>query len=157
MTVHLPIAVRPQVRGECVDGVRPCPWASCRSHLFVEVATARTDTTINDLADLKETCALDVADRGGSTLEDVGDLLGVSRERVRQIEANAFAKLRHRIERDMLDGWATPETRVTEDEGFDFFGQGFKQAVDRAHKRIIPEGERGTQMLRVGKGTGARR
>lgn len=31
-------------------------------------------------------CVLDVADRGGATLEEVADIIGVSRERIRQIE-----------------------------------------------------------------------
>ena len=38
-------------------------------------------------------CALDIADRGGATLEQVGDALGIVRERVRQIETVALAKL----------------------------------------------------------------
>jgi RNA polymerase primary sigma factor len=42
------------------------------------------------------------------TLKEVGDKIGVTRERVRQIEANALRKLRHprhsRILRDYLDG-----------------------------------------------------
>jgi len=38
-------------------------------------------------------CALDVADRGGATLEEVGALINVTRERVRQIEVMALAHL----------------------------------------------------------------
>jgi hypothetical protein len=37
---------------------------------------------------------LDVADRGGATLESVGELLGVVRERVRQIEKKALSRVR---------------------------------------------------------------
>ncbi|MFY3742456.1 sigma factor-like helix-turn-helix DNA-binding protein [Anaeromyxobacter sp. Red801] len=40
-----------------------------------------------------ETCALDVADRGPLTLDEVGKILGVTRERVRQIEVAALEKL----------------------------------------------------------------
>ena len=29
---------RPRTRADCLDGPRPCPWASCRHHLLFEVA-----------------------------------------------------------------------------------------------------------------------
>jgi len=43
--------------------------------------------------ELAVSCALDVADLGGTAIESVGDLLNVTRERVRQIETQALAKL----------------------------------------------------------------
>lgn len=51
-------------------------------------------------------CVLDEADKGGLTLDQVGTLLGVTRERVRQIEALALRKLeiRHRD----LSRWLRP-------------------------------------------------
>jgi len=39
-------------------------------------------------------CALDVAEDGPKTLAQVGEILGVTRERVRQIEEMAIAKAR---------------------------------------------------------------
>ncbi len=45
------------------------------------------------LDSLTDTCALDVAGRGDHSLDQVGQLLGVTRERVRQIESRAMAKL----------------------------------------------------------------
>ncbi len=33
---RLPI-VRPKTRGECASGPRPCPWVSCRHHLYLDV------------------------------------------------------------------------------------------------------------------------
>ena len=39
-----------------------------------------------DVWELEDTCALDVADRGGITLEEVGEILNLTRERIRQVE-----------------------------------------------------------------------
>jgi hypothetical protein len=43
--------------------------------------------------DLPISCALDVADAGGVKLEDVGALMNLTRERIRQIELRALSKL----------------------------------------------------------------
>jgi hypothetical protein len=47
---------------------------------------------VNRLWELPETCALDVADRGEHTWPEVAQLLGVDKERVRQIGDEAYAK-----------------------------------------------------------------
>ena len=41
-----------------------------------------------------ETCSLDVADRGGITLEEVGEILNLTRERIRQVEVRGLSKLK---------------------------------------------------------------
>jgi DNA-directed RNA polymerase sigma subunit (sigma70/sigma32) len=51
-----------------------------------------------ELEALEETCALDVADRGGITLEKVGALMNLTRERVRQLETRLLLKLREGVE-----------------------------------------------------------
>jgi hypothetical protein len=43
--------------------------------------------------ELTESCSLDVADRGGTTLEDVGAIMNLTRERIRQVEVKALAKI----------------------------------------------------------------
>jgi hypothetical protein len=57
--------------------------------------------------DMNETCALDVADRGGTTLEEVGAIMNLTRERIRQVEVKGLAKLEalHEMEslRDYVD------------------------------------------------------
>jgi hypothetical protein len=88
---------KPRFRGECVDGPRPCPYVSCQHHLYLDVS-ARTGAIKLNFPDLEvwemnETCALDVADRGGTTLEDVGAIMNLTRERIRQVEVKALAKL----------------------------------------------------------------
>lgn len=80
---------RPKTRGECGEE-RPCPWVSCRYHLYLDVnpktGTIRYGYPGREPWEIPETCALDVADRGGEILEDIGDMLNVTRERIRQIE-----------------------------------------------------------------------
>jgi DNA-directed RNA polymerase specialized sigma subunit len=71
---------RPRVRGDCEDGPRPCPWVQCRYHLEHP----------------KWSCALDVADEGPHTQEQVATLLGVSQERVLFLEHRARQRLHAR-------------------------------------------------------------
>ena len=47
-----------------------------------------------DIAEMKDTCSLDVADRGGITLEEVGEILNLTRERIRQVEVRGLVKLK---------------------------------------------------------------
>jgi len=88
---------KPKMRSECVEGIRPCPFVSCKHHLYLDVS-ARTGAIKLNFPDLEvwemtETCALDVADRGGTTLEEVGAIMNLTRERIRQVEVKALAKL----------------------------------------------------------------
>lgn len=46
------------------------------------------------LSQLPETCALDVGDRGGVTLDEVGRHMNLTRQRIQQIEVRALLKLR---------------------------------------------------------------
>ncbi len=95
---------RPKSREDCVGGERPCPFVSCKHHLYLDVS-ARTGAIKLNFPDLEvwemnETCALDVADRGGTTLEEVGAIMNLTRERIRQVEVKGLAKLQ--ALRDMM-------------------------------------------------------
>jgi hypothetical protein len=74
----------PRTRGDCLVGgensLRPCRRSECRHHMVHP----------------KHSCVLDLADRGGMTLEEVGEVFGLTRERIRQIEGIAFRKLEKR-------------------------------------------------------------
>lgn len=88
---------KPRARVECLEGERPCPFVSCKHHLYLDVS-ARTGAIKLNFPDLEvwemtETCALDVADRGGTTLEEVGAIMNLTRERIRQVEVKGLAKL----------------------------------------------------------------
>ncbi len=90
-------AERPKPRAECIGHDRPCPFVSCKHHLYLDVS-ARTGAIKLNFPDLEvwemnETCALDVSDRGGTTLEEVGAIMNLTRERIRQVEVKGLAKL----------------------------------------------------------------
>jgi hypothetical protein len=88
---------KPRNRAECAEGPRPCPFVSCKHHLFIDVSPRTGAIKLNfpdlEVWDLGESCALDVADKHGTTLEDVGAIMNLTRERIRQVEVKALAKL----------------------------------------------------------------
>lgn len=91
-------ASRPRSRADCADGPRPCLFVSCKHHLYLDVNPQTGSVKLNfpdkEIWELEETCALDVADRGGITLEDVGVIMNLTRERIRQVESRGLYKLR---------------------------------------------------------------
>lgn len=88
---------KPRSRSECKDMERPCPFVSCKYHLYIDVHPVRGSIKLNfpdlEIWEMTETCALDVADRGGITLEEVGEIMNLTRERVRQVETAGLARL----------------------------------------------------------------
>ena len=88
---------KPRTRAECVNMERPCPYVSCKYHLYIDVHPVRGSIKVNfpdlEVWEMTDTCALDVADRGGITLEEVGEIMNLTRERVRQVETAGLTKL----------------------------------------------------------------
>lgn len=97
---------RPQTRAECAEGDRPCPYVSCRHHLYLDVSPRTGAIKLNfpnlEIDDMPETCVLDIAERGGATLEEVGALMNLTRERARQIETSALYQLRKKLDERRL-------------------------------------------------------
>ena len=89
---------RPRSRAECANGPRPCMFVSCKHHLYLDVNPETGSIKLNfpdrEIWEIAETCALDVADRGGITLEEVGSIMNLTRERIRQVETRGLLKLR---------------------------------------------------------------
>lgn len=83
-------------RSDCIGGQRPCRYTRCRYHLWIDAPSSRIE-------EMGETCALDVADRGRSSLDEIGQLMGLTRERIRQIEVVALRKLRKRLQQQKVN------------------------------------------------------
>ena len=131
----------PQTRSECLpDGIlykRPCPYVRCKYNLLWSVnkqpfgvfSRLSDEKLIDILFSMKETCCLDVVDRGEITLDEIGALLFMSRERVRQMidytqseartkgerrKLGALQKIRHYTRRKFLQPFI---------DGYDSFGR----------------------------------
>ena len=102
---------RPRTWGECLERAlgtasRPCGYLRCKHNLLVDVdgRTGSYKVTWPHLASgsygdeygayPQHTCALRVAEQGGMTLDEIGSVMNLTRERVRQIETKALYALR---------------------------------------------------------------
>jgi hypothetical protein len=105
---------RPKTRGDCVNGIRPCPYALCKYHTKHDVNPKTgavkdnfPDLDIEDMDDPRDprsprSCALDVADLGGLTLEETGAACNLTRERIRQCEVTAMAQVLASVDSESL-------------------------------------------------------
>ena len=88
---------RPRTREECAQVPRPCPFVGCRYNLYLD-ETAAGHVYLNfptvPVLEMKYSCALDLADQGAWSLRDTSDILGLTPERIRQIELSAIEALR---------------------------------------------------------------
>lgn len=117
---------RPASRIDCAGSDRPCLYVACRYNLFLDVTDNGTikfshgpDVEPEDV--IGDSCALDVADRGGETLEEIGRSLGLTRERIRQIAKDALLSLRIGLERIGVDEYR-PADRLSWSEQTELMG-----------------------------------
>lgn len=103
-----PDVERPRVRGDCEGGDRPCPFVGCRYHTYLDINRQNGSIVFNHPGKQPEdispatSCALDVAARGGTRLEEVGVVLNVTRERIRQIEQKALHRIAHQVDENLV-------------------------------------------------------
>lgn len=92
---------RPLTRGDCADVPRPCPWVTCRHHLYLDVDVEEDSFKLSrpDLEphEMEHSCSLDLAERGGMTLDEVGSAMNLKRERARQLEVMALAEMKAKL------------------------------------------------------------
>ena len=80
--------------GACRKIPGPCPHTACRFNLTFERRDNRGAKPAEmHLPVVRESCALEAAELGGMTLEEIASRLSITRERVRQIELGALTKL----------------------------------------------------------------
>ena len=106
---------RPRTFADCdaadLGASVPCPFVSCKHHVALDVneraGSIKSNFPDRDPDEIPHTCTLRVAERGGATLDDVAAVMNLTRERVRQIQDIALAKLRHALGdaavRDLID------------------------------------------------------
>ncbi|MFZ5440984.1 MAG: sigma factor-like helix-turn-helix DNA-binding protein [Myxococcota bacterium] len=89
---------RPKSRADCINSPRPCVFVSCKYNLYLDVNPETGSIKLNfpdkEIWELEYTCALDVAEKGGITLEEVGEIMNLTRERIRQVETRGLEKVR---------------------------------------------------------------
>lgn len=101
---------RPRTRDDCKDSDRPCPFVACKHHLYLDVEPNGSirfrfpDIPSDELEKLPGTCELDLLDHGEMTIEAIAEVMNLTRERIRQIETAALAKLQAGVEARELRG-----------------------------------------------------
>jgi hypothetical protein len=102
---------RPHVRRDCLPGgmneERPCPWVACKHHLYLDcICDSRSiepvliANTCKNPENMEHSCVLDLVENNKAyTLEYIGGLLGIVRERVRQLEDKALARAKENAEK----------------------------------------------------------
>ena len=103
-----PVPERPRSWADCRKAERPCPFVTCRYHLITMFTRpfwrAHSDDQVVEfiLSGMNgQSCALDMADRGESTLDEIAYQIGQTRENVRQMVDGGF----YSDNRCRLSGW----------------------------------------------------
>lgn len=81
-----------------------CPFVRCRYHLYLDINRSSGSIKMNfpdveEPIDLARTCSMERAMITDHTLEEVGVMMNLTKERVRQIETMALGNQRYRLER----------------------------------------------------------
>ena len=103
-----PIPERPGCRSRCAQGVRPCPFVTCRYHLITMFTRtfwrAHSDDQVVEFVVSGmngQSCALDMATARESTFDEIAYQTGQTRENIRQLVDGVF----YSENRCMLSGW----------------------------------------------------
>lgn len=113
----------PRLRAHCIGGRRPCPYVSCKFNLYLDVSPV--GSIMPNFPELEphemlESCVLDVAERQGMTLEEVGTLFNLTRERIRQVQNAATAKVKRYVKKHLSSNPMEELTPGPTDDGATF-------------------------------------
>jgi len=86
------------------DRRQEAPWKAAHLRLLREHIESILDTLDEKERDILR-LRFGLGEGQASTLKEIGERFGISRERVRQIETKALAKLKHPSRSRFLDGW----------------------------------------------------
>jgi hypothetical protein len=99
-------SLRPRTRADCKEGIRPCPFVTCKHHLYLDVSSRTGSIKLNfpdlEVEEMKESCVLDVADRGAAKLDEMAEVMNLTRERIRQLGVSALERLHGDL---AVQGW----------------------------------------------------
>jgi len=100
---------KPKTRGDCENGIRPCPWVSCKYHLAIDVKGKKVSEREGWLDSGLPTCALDVAEDGCHSLEQIGKMTpcqgyagnhgSISKQAVVNFLVRSKRKFRHNLKK----------------------------------------------------------
>lgn len=96
----------PRLRAHCLGGRRPCPYVSCKFNLYLDISpigSIMPNFPELEPHEMLESCVLDAAERQGMTLEEVGALFNLTRERIRQVQNAATKKVERFIKKNLSD------------------------------------------------------
>ncbi len=108
-------------KGDGCNAQRPCPFVLCKHHLYTDVNPESGSYRVNfpgmEVWQLRVTCALDVAEAGGDTLEGVGQDINLTRERIRQVEVRGLLNLQaHGVDTAKLEAGLALADKIREGE-----------------------------------------
>jgi hypothetical protein len=94
--------LRPRTFEECdsvgLGDITPCPFVSCKRHLYLDVNPRTGSIKFNfpdrEVDEIPATCSLRVAEHGGRTLDAVAEVMGLTRQRLSQLEDRILDKIR---------------------------------------------------------------
>lgn len=87
---------RPTERSQCPT-YRPCPFVGCRYHNYLDImpnGEIKFNFVDVEPENFINSCSLDIAEGSPLSLKAIGDMMGLTRERVRQIQESAFSVIR---------------------------------------------------------------
>lgn len=88
---------KPIKRSQCKNGIRPCPYISCKYNLYIDVmynGSIKYNFPNIEPWEMEDSCVLDLVDEEIIlNLQRIGDLLNISKEDVRQIEFKGLNKM----------------------------------------------------------------
>ena len=96
---------KPCVRADCASLPRPCPFISCKYNLFVEIGPKGSlDFTWprTQPHQMPQSCALDLADEGGLTVQELADEMRLGLDVVKKSVDAALRSVRYKVARMRL-------------------------------------------------------